>query len=131
MARFKINIARMQERETKKEQERKMQEERGKEMLRKYPDRYKELVDAVDIPYKVTGKGTQYKLAITVKRNDEDETDIVNEVMLDIRTLFKKAGDEEWTFTKKGIHIPFKYAEHLANTLLEVVEDVKEKKISF
>lgn len=130
MAKFKVRIG-LTPKEMEKEKERKEQEERGKEMCRKYPDRYTELVDSVDIPYKITNKGTVSKLSITVKRDDEDENDIVNEVMLDIRTMFKKVDSPDWIYTKKGIHIPFKYAEHLANTLLEIVEDVKAKKISF
>lgn len=102
--------------------------ERAKEHSRKYPDKYLPVIDAVEIPIRVTENGTRVALKIVVQRdgNDNDE-DIENPLCLDVRTYIRRPGEKE-QHTKSGIHIPYRLANHLANTILEICEDVEAKR---
>lgn len=100
----------------------------AKEFSRKHPDRYFPVVDSVDIPLRKSAKGTETKLRIVIQRDgNDDQEDVENALCLDVRTFIKKPSDD-WIHTAKGIHIPYELAAHLANTILEMIEDCEALK---
>lgn len=97
--------------------------EAAKEFSRKHPDRYFPVIDAVDIPLPRKGKIDSLLRLIVQRDGNEDIEDVENALCLDVRLFIRRPDDEDFIATKKGIHIPYEFAAHLANTINEMVED--------
>lgn len=126
---FKVNIKAAKERKEKEAQKIREEDKKAKEYAKKYPDSYKDIV-AFDLPYKITDKGTAVKLVLSaIRSGNEDENDDVNEVMLNIRTFIKKPDEKDYMPTKKGIYVPMRYANQIAATIYEILEELNNKGI--
>lgn len=122
---FKVNRAAVQQ--AKEEVAQKI-EKAQKENCKKYSEKYQDVVPKVEMPILfAASRKVETKLVFSVSRTDDDD---INEVMLDIRTFIKR-DDEGFIPTKAGIHIPMKYAEQLAGTIQELIDDVKAAKVDF
>lgn len=133
MRRFKINFDRIEARRNaesqQEENKRKIEDQKARDYAKKYPDSYRDIV-AFDLPYKITDKGTAVKLVLSaIRSGNDDEDDDVNEVMLNIRTFIKKPDDKDYTPTKKGIYVPMRYANQIAATIYEILEELNNKDI--
>lgn len=121
---FKVNLKNISLEEQTRKEEEKQAEIRWKNLSDKYQD-----ICTYEIPLCAPSQKTQSKLVISAIRNgNDDENDDVNEVYLNVRTFIKKEEDEDF-IPKKGTYVPMRYANQIASTIFEILEELDAKNI--